>query len=206
MDSRERRRRKRAQRNLEAQFKKAKSEKDTQPTKVEAQPPQGKRYFLKTISTAKVFWRVLAAVLALLGGWRILKPVVHVDPYIQLNPDSPFSERFKVSNDGFFPIYDVEFRCVVIKATAVMNQVPAREIDNVYLTIPTNFRKVIDAAASTTIDCPFDRGVTFPGTKYNSAEIQFTMIFTPSMYFWPKQKDFTFHGSLDSSGNVRWLY
>src|ERR1700675_5106481 len=120
MNRRERRRRKRERKRIEAQLKKSISEQDTQPTKVELHPPPEKQYFSKTISAAKLFWGVIAAIIALLGGWAILKPIVHVDPYIHLNPYSPFSERFKLSNDGYFAIYDVQYNCYLDDARTAL--------------------------------------------------------------------------------------
>ena|ERR1022692_4859007 len=62
------------------------------------------------------FWSALLGAISLAGEWAVVKPVVHVEPYIQLDPSSPFSERFKVSNDGLFAIYDVDYSCRVISA------------------------------------------------------------------------------------------
>jgi hypothetical protein len=61
-------------------------------------------------------WSFLAGAITLGGGWVLVKPIVHVDPYLRLNPDSPFSERFKVSNDGTFDINDVGFMCLIVDA------------------------------------------------------------------------------------------
>jgi hypothetical protein len=183
-------------------FTKAKSEKDIQPTKAKPHSPPGKQYFSRAISTAKVFWSVIAIGLALLGGWKVLRPVVHVDPYIQLDPTSPFSERFKVSNDGFFSIYDVQVRCIILNAAVTRG-------GGVENTTVTNYgidRKVLEAADSTTVDCALDRFVRFPIDKYVSADIEIVISFKPSWYPWHKQKTARFSGQLDTQGNVRWVY
>ena len=206
MDKRERRRRKRAQEKLEGQFKRSKSIEDTQPNRGATQQPQEKRFLSKTVSTANTFWGAVAIILALLGGYAAVKPVVHVDPYIQLDPDTPFSERFKVSNDGLFAIHDVDFGCSIAKATFLNNQLPAGQVVGIHILLPDNYRKVIEAAGSTTVDCPLSDIVNFAGVKYDSAEIQFTVAFRPTLYPWRKERNVRFHGQLDSQGKVRWLY
>lgn len=163
-------------------------------------PPQGKRYFLKTISTTKAFWSVIGIGLSLLGGWAVLKPVVHVDPYIQFDPASPFSERFKVSNDGFFAIYDVQVNCIVQKATLTGEATVANVRGN------AAYLKVLEAPDSTTFDCPLDTWVGFPNRKYISADIEIIIAFRPAWYPWHKHRAVGFHGQLDSQGNVRWVY
>lgn len=203
MDRRERRRRKRAEEKLEARLTKAKSGKNI---KSELHPPPAKRYFLKTILTVRVFGTVVGVGLALLGGWSVVRPVVKVDPYLQYDPSNPFSERFRVLNDGLFAIYDVEFKCDVIKATSVVGQKPFGEIDHSSILLTNSYRKVIEAADSTTIDCPLP--VAYPGmaAKYNSAEIAFILSFKPEFYPWRKGRVVLFHGQLDSEENVRWVY
>lgn len=148
-------------------------------------------------------WSILAGVITLAGGWTIVRPVLHVDPYVQLDPASPFSERFKVSNDGFFAIYDVDVRCHIIKTVTA----DGRIVGDVTLVHFGSYRKVIEAATSATIDCPLTSGfIAIPNAKYVSAEIQLIIGFTPSWYPWPKEKTIKFSGQLDSQGSVRWVY
>ena len=131
-----------------------------------------------------------------------MRPVVHVDPYLQLNPASPFSERFKVSNDGFFSVYDIDVDCRIVKAVTTRGGT----VSNVDLFNYGGYRKVIKAADSTTIDCPLSDFVATPNAKYVSAEIELSLAFTPSWYFWRKEKTVRFMGQLDSQGNVQWVY
>jgi len=190
MNRRERRRRKRERKRIEAQLKKAISEQGRQ-------PPE-KQYFSKTISAAKLFWGVIAAIIALLGGWAILKPIVHVDPYIHLNPSSPFSERFKLSNDGSFAIYDVHYDCILADARTTHGS----RVD--HMVIVGGDRGAIEAGQSISIDCPLDSILSI-NDHYISAEIAFDIQFRPTWYFWPKMKEFLFSGQLDSQGNVQWV-
>src|SRR4029077_10392840 len=140
---------------------------------------------------------------ALLGGWRILRTDVRVEPYIRLNPNSPFSERFRVLNDGYFSIYDVESDCRVIKAID-MNEGLATEDFMIGVGI---YRKEIPAGDSTTIDCPFNRMfATMPPVPYLSAEIELIVHFRPPWYIWKKRKAVKFTGVSDSQWNVHWTY
>src|SRR5580704_17878952 len=83
------------------QVKRATPKEGIQPVEGEAHPPRGKRYFSQTITAVRLFWGAIGIAIALLGAWVTLKPNVHVDPYIRLNPSSPFSERFKLTNEGY---------------------------------------------------------------------------------------------------------
>jgi hypothetical protein len=197
-----RKRGKREQEKPESQVKKPTSEKDTQPAKVEGHPPLDKRYFLRTMSMAKVFWSAIAVGLSLLGGWSVIRPVVRVQPYIQLDPSSPFSERFELSNDGLFAIHDVESSCQVIYANTVNHQ----WVKDVTFPSHRSYSKTIEAADSTSIDCPVSTFVNVGQSQYVEARIEFKLEFTPSWYLWKKTKTVLFDGQLDSQGSVKWIY
>lgn len=171
-------------------------------TKRQPHPAQKKLHFGKPKTVAGWLWRILIAVITLVGGWALVRPVVHIDPFIQLDPSSPFSERFKVANDGLFAIYDVYFSCHITKAMLY----PAGHVTDIGIIGPNKYRKVIEAADSTTIDCPLSQAVAFPGRKYISAEIELKATFRPSWYPWHKEKTSKFSGQLDSQGNVQWLH
>jgi hypothetical protein len=170
-----------------------------QPIEGEAHPPRGKRYFSQTITAVRLFWGAIAVAIAVLGAWVILKPNVHVDPYIRLNPSSPFSERFKLSNDGYFGIYDVQYDCTLAWAKTDHGLVVHDAL------IRGRYGASIEAGQSISIDCPLDNVIS-TDAHYVSAEITLGIEFRPTWYFWRKRKQTSFSGQLDSQGNVQWIY
>jgi hypothetical protein len=113
-------------------------------------------------------WSAFLAVITIAGGWTVVKPVVHVEPYAELDSSSMFSERFKVSNDGYFSVYDVDATCTVLAAqsgTIIMNDI----FQGVQ-----KYRKELEAGGgSTTIDCPFSNLVTLEGRQWAGARHRF---------------------------------
>jgi hypothetical protein len=138
--------------------------------------------------------------LSFVGAWAILRPAVRIDPYVQLDPTYPFSERFKVGNEGYFSVHDVEVSCQVIKAMTRGHV----QLDSISL--HAEYRPALESGESTTIDCPLKGAIGIANDSYVSAEIQFSMSFQPFGYLWRKQKFVYFFGQLDSQGNVQWTY
>jgi hypothetical protein len=132
-----------------------------------------------------------------------VKPVIHVDPYIRLDPLSPFSERFKVSNDGYLPIYNVDSTCSVTR-TQTTNHVYFD--DDMIKDEGGGYRNIFEAASSMTVDCPFQQVVYMGDQKFLSAEIEFSIDFNPYWHFGRKHKLVKFSGQLDSHGDVQWTY
>jgi hypothetical protein len=62
---------------------------------------------------------VITSVVATIGLWAIARPVIHVDPFRQFNPATPFSEGFKVSNDGNLAIHNLTFDCIPLDLSLV---------------------------------------------------------------------------------------
>jgi hypothetical protein len=60
-------------------------------------PPE-KPPLRRTVSAGKAFLSTLLAVATLIGGWAVIKPSVHVAPYLRLDPKSSFSESFEITN------------------------------------------------------------------------------------------------------------
>jgi hypothetical protein len=205
MSQRRRRRRKKAEKKRKAQLGEAGTSKNGQSANKEAPQPE-KTHFFRTRSTAKIFWKVVVAAISLLGAWQIVKPIIHIEPYLQLDPSNPFSERFRISNDGFFAIHDVTFDCILDRATFLKDGLPEGELSAFHLAGINSYRKIIEAADSTTTDCPLNTFIGLPGTKYNSANIQLNVGFNLAYYPWRKKRSAAFVGQLDSEGNVRWVY
>lgn len=146
-------------------------------------------------------WSILIAVITLAGAWILVRPVIHVEPYTRLNPTSPFSERFKVSNDGNFAVHDVYSACLILEAKTA----DGKEIHD--STLQDNpYTKTLDAAHSTTIDCDIERATFRGNMRFISADIELAIIFRPPWYFGQKTNIFRFSGQLNSQGNVEWVY
>jgi hypothetical protein len=180
------------------------------PAKKRIKPPkrpvQAKSHFWKPTTLAGWFWTVLVGIITLAGGWTFVRPVVHVEPYVQLNPGSPFTERFKVSNDGNLDINDLKFECF-ISLRSETNSVKDLRAWNNLLDADPPYVKTIVASGTTTIGCPIDRMLGIENEKqYHAAELTFSVKFTPSMYPWKKQACFGFVGVLDVQNKAQWTY
>jgi len=167
-------------------------------------PVEAKRHFWKFTTLAGWFWSAFAGLIVLAGGWTIVNPVVHLDPYNRLNPDSPFSERFRVSNDGNFDIDDVSFRCLVVNASSEYNNSQNTQTNNLF---DADVAATISAHGSTTVDCPVEQFLGYDATHlhYTAAEMEFRMRFRPTLYWWQKPC-FRFIGVLNSQQQVEWTY
>jgi hypothetical protein len=172
--------------------------------KIHPPMPQKQRFWPKTV--AGWFWSALLGLITLAGGWALVRPVVRVDPYIRLNPNSPFSERFKVENDGYFSIYDVEFNCRIVKATTFSGS----SVHDIVFKETSRYRKSIVPADSVTMDCPVDETFALYSSgkrdPWRSAQIQVSIRYRPSLYPWHKQRIVGFTGQLDGQNNVQWTY
>ena len=81
----------------------------------------------------------------------MVRPVVRVDPYVQLNPLAPFSERFTVQNGGNFSIHEVKVDCTVLNATSDLHVIYENSQLSKYW-----YRREMTAGDSETVDCPVD--------------------------------------------------
>jgi hypothetical protein len=177
------------------------------PAPVRAKPASAHSWKPKTL--AGWLWSALVVVIGLAGGvagiWAVVKPVVHVDPYIQLDPLTPFSERFKVSNDGYLSIYNIDASCYIgeAKTSAIVGLHGATMLKNILIT--SRRRQILEPGNSMTINCPVDQ-IMVLNSKFVSAEIEFIIDFNPSWYFWREHMKVRFSGQLDSQGNVQWTY
>jgi hypothetical protein len=164
-------------------------------------PPTQKKLFGQTAGAISWFFRGLLGLITLAGGWALVRPVVRVEPYIQLDPSNPFSERFKLSNEGNFSIRDVSYFCYVKSAKG-----PGFDIDDMRIVKNFGYQKTMIAGISTTIDCPLSNIVEVDGGRYSSATIAFSVTFKPDWYVWHKTRVEWFEGTLDSEGRVQWLH
>jgi len=208
MNSRQRSKNRRQNAKPAEQITTATSTEHTQATKPKSLQRQERAHFQKTISFAKIFWSVLLGAITIGGGWVLIRPVVHVSPFLRLNAKLPFSERFEVQNNGYFAMHDIHKAC---RGVSVNSSGPRggnfETRDNLYLSSETT--DLLAAGGSTTTDCPLDRILGLFGLEnsvFTTAEIEIIIDFRPSWYPWRKKNSFRFKGQYDSSGSIQWLY
>jgi len=168
-------------------------------------PSTGQRHFVRTLSVLKVLGSGSLALIAVVGGWALLKPNVQIDPYVQLNPDSPFSERWKITNaNQLFDIYDVSLGCDVVNARTE-GQVRGSVTESIVAS-STPYIKKIAAGTSATADCPLDRLIKVTNSRYVGGQINLVVRFTPALYLKQKAKSVQFTGQVDNQGRMQWTY
>jgi hypothetical protein len=168
-------------------------------------PPE-KPPLRRTVSAGKAFLSTLLAVATLIGGWAVIKPSVHVAPYLRLDPKSSFSESFEITNNGYFAIYGVQKSC---RGITVNGKTPSgltiETGDN--LVFDDDLTDIIQSGGSTTTACHMNRLLPiFPKVEYSKAEIEIIVNFRPSWYLWRKEQRTRFLGRLDSVGQIQWTY
>jgi hypothetical protein len=157
--------------------------------------------FSKIKSGSHRVWGWVVAMAVVIGLWAICRPILHVDPFREFDPATPFSERFKVSNDGNLAVYNVKFYCHTVNVVAALNQ---SFTDNQLDAQPSRI-DTLTAPGSTTIYCPFEEAVANNG-HYTQTQIAFRITFHHLMYPWGTQRCYQFLGVLDSDNRVQWIY
>jgi hypothetical protein len=148
-------------------------------------------------------WWLLGAAITIGGGWATFRPKILVEPYLTLNPGDAFSERFRVSNQGLFAVYDVDSKCFVQESKT---EVYRFQIDNITVPTGTAFRKTLEADQSFTIDCPMNSYVAVQGDRFGKTEIYLIVKLVPSWWFLSQTKLFRFIGERDTNGEFKWTY
>lgn len=163
-------------------------------------------FFRKTISILRrVAPKLAAGLVALIGLWAVIRPVLHVDPFREFDPATPFSERFKVSNDGNFGVYKLQFICVV-DSVVVRGLKDVKYFNNFIDAVPYLVDE-IPASGNTTIYCPLDRAIYTPGgVNYDQATMTFEIRFRDILHPWGTKTCFRFVGLLDSENKMQWTY
>jgi hypothetical protein len=183
--------------------RKQKKHKSPRPKPTAPEPLPPKKWWLRWApKTVDWVWSAFLAVIAIAGGWTIVKkPVVRVDPYLELDSSSPFSERFKVSNEGYFSIYDVDATCTILDA-----QVGRMRFSDIYHEAKKYSRELEGGGGSTTVDCPFSNMVSAAGKQWAGVDIGFSVMYRPSWHISRAEKYVTFSGRPDSEGKIKWMY
>lgn len=175
----------------------------SKPTTPGPHPLPPKKWWLRWAPKTVVgwAWSAFLALITIAGGWTIVRPVVHVDPYLEMDSSSPFSERFKVSNDGYFPIYDVDATCTILDA-----QIGRMRFSDIHHEARIYSKELEGGGGGITIDCPFSNMVSAPGKQWVGVDIGFFVMFRPSWHISRAEKYVTFSGRPDSEGKIKWMY
>ena len=151
-------------------------------------------------------WVVSAGVL--LGFWAVwaeAAPVLHVDPFREFNPATPFSEGFKVSNDGKLDLYNLKFYCHTIHVKVGTNNFyGSNQLDAQPWKVRT-----IPASGNITIYCPLESSIYSDDhgqTKYAKTQIGFRVRFQHLLHPWGTQTCFQFLGVPDYTDTLQWTY
>ena len=112
MDRKERRRRARERKKLEEKLKKEAIRSETKRQESTTRLGRGLSALKNTFTGAKALLSLVLVLLALLGGWAVLRPHISVEPYIPLNPVDPYSTQFIVKNENvIFDAHDINCVC-----------------------------------------------------------------------------------------------
>ena len=132
-------------------------------------------------------------------------PVLHVDPFREFNPATPFSEGFKVSNDGKLDLYNLKFYCHTIHVKVGTNNFyGSNQLDAQPWKVRT-----IPASGNITIYCPLESSIYSDDhgqTKYAKTQIGFRVRFQHLLHPWGTQTCFQFLGVPDYTDTLQWTY
>jgi hypothetical protein len=159
-------------------------------------------------------WRIAKVFLFLVGvpgivvGILSLLPRASVSPNDPLDPSTPFSSPFVVSNDGYAELYDVTFYCTPVRIETTGHQIiasndkPGAEsgVQDTSVKVGTLGRD-----GQTSVYCPipfFFRGLD----PIAAAHIRITLSFRPEWLFWRRTISSDFVLARDHSGQPRWLH
>lgn len=142
---------------------------------------------------------VSVGVLVTLTGLLSLLPKVSVSAARLLDPQAPFSAPFVISNDGYLPVHDITFRCVV---RYVEHADRGRVIVSPHGITSGQVIAVIDPTEKSTVACPFP---FFSQSPIIGADIEFVLKYRPDWLFWHREKRFRFGLAKDKDNQFHWF-
>jgi hypothetical protein len=159
-------------------------------------------------------WNVLRPFRRKLGGalltaitlWAICRPILHVDPFREFDPATPFSEAFRLSNDGNLPLYNLRFYCHTINVQVGINNnfMGPNQTDAYPPRVGT-----IPASGNITIYCPLESSIyvwDHGQPKYIQTQIAFRVRFRHLLHLLGTQACFQFLGVPDYNHKLQWTY
>ncbi len=158
----------------------------------------------------QLFWKLLIGFLALVSTvatlyWSLFefRQDISVDPYISYDSTDPFNQRFSITNNGPFSIYDVRYACAVTYLEAV----PPMLFDSraVIVMMPTaNPIPVLHWKEKSSTDCDF---VSRLGPNLTTVHIEIEVLYRR----WPfpgniRGLGWKFSAKRDNAGKFAWDY
>ena len=145
------------------------------------------------------------AAATLIGLYVVFRPHVSVEPQIVLNPVDPYTTQFNVRNENpMFGIYKVNAVCWPRSMQSGNNfsVLSLTPLPNVHHEIP-----VLDAGASSTVDCPPAIGGlgAWSGAVVD-AELELVVSYRQSWWPFSKEEHFPFAAKRDVQGAVHWVH
>ena len=205
MDRKERRRRARERKKLEEKLKKEAIRSETKRQESTTRLGRGLSALKNTFTGAKALLSLVLVLLALLGGWAVLRPHISVEPYIPLNPVDPYSTQFIVKNENvIFDAHDINCVCWprTMQSGNGFSVISPTPLPNMHHQI-----KVLPPGATSTVDCPAAIGGlgTYSG-QVLYAELEIEVSFSQS--WWPSGRNerYPFASKRDVQGAVHWMH
>jgi len=152
--------------------------------------------------TSLFVWAVIVAITVIVGlvGVVELYPRVSVSSNESLDPSTPFSSPFIVSNEGLLSIYDVEFQCDIKNVEATNNI----KLGGFSTMRPVKVIPIINPAGKETTQCARNSFAPASG-KFENADISIVVNFR---LFWiplSLTRKFRFVTEKDKSGQLHWF-
>jgi hypothetical protein len=136
------------------------------------------------------------SVMALTIGMMELLPRLLVEPYI--STDSPASQ-FKVTNDSFFSVYNLRFRC---RPNRLETPPPFRIIFTPHWSEQYLLKQTLLPTEATRASCPVLNPA--PGYILTAADVDVEVSFALRWWHWPRINHTRYLGILDSKGVMHW--
>jgi len=153
----------------------------------------------KYLSIGKLVWTIIAGVGTLLS-YRVVRPVIAIEPYASQDPHRPFAAQFYLQNNNIYDIEQVEPNCGVINVRAGNLTMKDFSVVNLF-----DFVGRLSPGAKTTVTCRLDQ--LFAGTpdKYGPLQISIWVKFKIPFGI-SECKESSFSGIQAADGTFIWTY
>jgi len=134
-------------------------------------------------------------------------PKISVYPEQTLDPKNAFAAPFRVSNEGYLDIHDLEFKCVIEKAVYGGDRL---FLDNIKETHDWDNIRVMHPGGSRFVTCNSALRDETPNMirapwPLTHAVIRILVTFRPAFLPWRSQKEFRFHTVHSADEVVHWV-
>jgi len=153
----------------------------------------------KYLRIGKLAWTIIAAVATLLS-YRVVRPVIAIEPYASQDPHRPFAEQFYLQNNNFYDIEQVEPSCGVINVRAGNLTMKDFSVVNLF-----DFVGRLSPGAKTTVTCRLDQLLGDAPSKYGPLQISIWAKFKIPFGI-SECKESSFSGIQAADGTFIWTY